>query len=205
MTTTLAGTGFPCVLFVMCSLNTVQPYNIPTLRLFKARSCKPCKEPRNRFPPGQVRPFTTTLFDVPARQATLNWQNRFLGIDSWAPWMFTNSGSGRLREYWISLEDQSFSMSYYLARPPPPPPSPVNKLFSQSSCVSPVELTGGRGGGEGRGRSQFLHKSLKFIPIDSKVHVAAFRVVSCFATWCEKQKVDFGGPFLVYFINKFNY
>jgi hypothetical protein len=47
-------------------------------------------EPRNRFP--AWRACTTTLFDVPARQAT-----EAGGIDSWAPEMFemfTNSGSG---------------------------------------------------------------------------------------------------------------
>ncbi len=42
-----------------------------------ARTCKPFKEPRNRFralPAG-----TTTLLDVPARQAFIGWRNRFLG------------------------------------------------------------------------------------------------------------------------------
>ncbi len=34
----------------------------------RARICKPFKEPRNRFPAWRVG--TTTLFDVPARQAT---------------------------------------------------------------------------------------------------------------------------------------
>ncbi len=47
-------------------------------------------------------------------------------------------------------EDQAFSQSYVLASPPP------NPLFrqqvvslSQSSCVSPVQLTDGRGGKRG--------------------------------------------------------
>ncbi len=39
----------------------------------RARICKPFKEPRNRFPDG-----TTTLLDVPARQAT--WEAG--GVDS---------------------------------------------------------------------------------------------------------------------------
>jgi hypothetical protein len=41
----------------------------------RARICKPLKEPRNRFP--AWRAGTTTLFDVPAHQAT--WGG---GIDS---------------------------------------------------------------------------------------------------------------------------
>ncbi len=40
---------------------------------------KPFKEPRNRFPA---------------------WRNRFLGIDTWAPETFTNSGSEVLSESW---------------------------------------------------------------------------------------------------------
>ncbi len=36
--------------------------------LKRARICKPFKEPRNRFP--AWRAGTTSLFDVPARQAT---------------------------------------------------------------------------------------------------------------------------------------
>ncbi len=44
------------------------------------------------------------------------------------------------------IEDQAFSPSYDLApSPSPPKPSHVSKL-SQSSCVSPVELTDERGG-----------------------------------------------------------
>ncbi len=37
-----------------------------------ARICKPLRDPRNHFPA---------------------WKNRFLGISSWAPWTFTNTGS----------------------------------------------------------------------------------------------------------------
>ncbi len=39
----------------------------------RARICKPFKDPRNRF---------------------TAWRNRFLGIDSWAPKTFKNTGSG---------------------------------------------------------------------------------------------------------------
>jgi hypothetical protein len=47
------------------------------------------------------------------------------------------------------MEDQAFPLSYDLA--PRPAPFPLSRqqafLFSQSSCVSPVDLTDGRGGG----------------------------------------------------------
>jgi hypothetical protein len=55
---------------------------LSTHRLFRARICKPFKEPRNRF--SAWRAGTTTLFVVPACQATyriaesIPW-NRFLG------------------------------------------------------------------------------------------------------------------------------
>jgi hypothetical protein len=41
-----------------------------------------------------------------------------------------------------------------------PPPSPVRKFvyLSQSSCVSPVELADGRGGGRGWARSQTIRR-----------------------------------------------
>ena len=53
-----------------------------------SRACifKPFQKPRNRFP--DWRENKTTLFDVPARQATLA-----DGIDSWASSTFTNTGS----------------------------------------------------------------------------------------------------------------
>jgi hypothetical protein len=50
------------------------PNKPPSVRLVekrpqnRARICKLCKEPRNRFPAWQAG--TTTLFDVPANQAT---------------------------------------------------------------------------------------------------------------------------------------
>jgi hypothetical protein len=44
-----------------------------------------------------------------------------------------------------------------LPLPYPPPPPPVSKLFlMQSSCVSPVKLTDGSGGGRGWARSQII-------------------------------------------------
>jgi hypothetical protein len=48
------------------------------------------------------------------------------------------------------MENQAFSLSYDLA---PPPTLSCKQVvsFSQSSCVSPVELTDGRGGGEESG------------------------------------------------------
>jgi hypothetical protein len=46
-----------------------------------ARSCKPFKEPSNRFP--ARRAGTTTLFVLPARQGYIGWRNRLIGIDSW--------------------------------------------------------------------------------------------------------------------------
>ncbi len=57
----------------------------------RARIRKLFKEPRNRF--SAWRASTTTLYDVPALQATKA-DSRFLGINSWAPKTFTNSGSG---------------------------------------------------------------------------------------------------------------
>ncbi len=46
------------------------------------------------------------------------------------------------------IEDQAFLPSDYF---PPPPPSQQVVSLSQYSCVLPVELTDGRGGGFGRG------------------------------------------------------
>jgi hypothetical protein len=61
----------------------------------RARICKLFKEPRSRFPAWWAG--TTTLFDIPARQATQaggidSLRNWFFGIDSWAL-TFTNTGS----------------------------------------------------------------------------------------------------------------
>jgi hypothetical protein len=55
-------------------------------------------------------------------------------------------------------ENQAFSLSYDLA--PTPPPSPRQRLvsISQSSCVSPVELTDG--GGLGRSQIRRWRESL---------------------------------------------
>jgi hypothetical protein len=51
-------------------------------------------------------------------------------------------------------EDQAFLRSNDLAPPPLTPLSRQQVLsLSRSSCVSPVELTNGEGGGEGGGRS----------------------------------------------------
>ncbi len=66
-------------------------------------------------------------------------------------WVFPKFPDRRLYNAWCRsesiewfIEDQTFSPSYDLA---PPPPPLVSKLSpSQSSCVSPVELTDGRGG-----------------------------------------------------------
>jgi hypothetical protein len=51
------------------------------------------------------------------------------------------------------IEDQAFSLSYYLATPPPHPPLSRQQVISlsQSSCVSPIKLTDGMGGGGGVG------------------------------------------------------
>ncbi len=66
------------------------------------------------------------------------------------------------REYWIIREGQpdAFSPLYDLAPPPPPSPNPLFRQqivsLAQSSCVSPVELTDGRGQGQGGGWSQII-------------------------------------------------
>jgi hypothetical protein len=50
------------------------------------------------------------------------------------------------------IEDDAFSLSYDLAPPSSPTPRPPFRQqvasLSQSSCLSPVELTDGRGGEE---------------------------------------------------------
>jgi hypothetical protein len=55
-------------------------------------------------------------------------------------------------------EDQAFSLSFDLAPPPPLPPPPRCQQFVslyQSSCVLPVELTAGRGGGARGGAKSY--------------------------------------------------
>ncbi len=56
------------------------------------------------------------------------------------------------------MEDQAFLGSYDSAPRPPPPLQQIVSL-SQSSCVSPVQLTEGRvGGGGGRGAESYERK-----------------------------------------------
>ncbi len=57
------------------------------------------------------------------------------------------------------IEELAFLWSFDSApTPPPPPPSPVSKLslFLSLPCVSPVQLTEGKGGVGGCGRSQII-------------------------------------------------
>jgi hypothetical protein len=58
----------------------------------------------------------------------------------------------------VFIEDQSSFRSYNSAPRPPHPPLSRQQVISlyQSSCVSPVQLTDGRGGGRGGGRSQII-------------------------------------------------
>jgi hypothetical protein len=51
----------------------------------------------------------------------------------------------------LFMEDQAFSLSYELAPNPPPPLLFRQEIvpLSQSTCVSPVELTDKGGGGRG--------------------------------------------------------
>ncbi len=56
-----------------------------TVHLYRARICKPFKDPMNRFPAG--RAGTTTLFVVQATKAG------GIRIYFWAPQTFTNTGS----------------------------------------------------------------------------------------------------------------
>ncbi len=71
----------PCCLTlnVYCTVYTEQPTKNPLQ--YRARICNPIKEPRNRF--SAWRDGTTSLFVVPARQATEAAEsiprNRFLG------------------------------------------------------------------------------------------------------------------------------
>ncbi len=53
----------------------------------------------------------------------------------------------------IFIEDQALLRSYELAPPQPPSTLSLQQAvsLSQSSCVSSVELTDGRGGGRGMG------------------------------------------------------
>ncbi len=62
----------------------------------------------------------------------------------------------------IFIEEQAFSSSYDLAHLLPPLHISRQQVFSlsQSSCMSPVELTGGRRGNRGWERSQFIRESL---------------------------------------------
>ncbi len=64
------------------------------------------------------------------------------------------------------IEDQAFSPSYDLA---PASPSHVSTVsLSQSSCVSPVELSDGRGGG-GSGRSQSYDRQKAWSSINHSI------------------------------------
>jgi hypothetical protein len=67
--------------------------------VFHARICKLVKEPRNRFP--AWRAGTTTLFDVPARQAT-----QAGGIDS------LESIPGLLKRFQIWAPEINFQNQY---------------------------------------------------------------------------------------------
>ncbi len=50
----------------------------------RARICRPCKEPKNRF--WALRAGTTTLHICrTGPPGYIDWRNWFLGIDSWAP------------------------------------------------------------------------------------------------------------------------
>ncbi len=58
----------------------------------RARICKPFKEPRNRF--SAWRAGTSNPVFRTGSPDYIGWRNRFLGIDSWTPYTFTNTGSG---------------------------------------------------------------------------------------------------------------
>jgi hypothetical protein len=66
-----SGSGLPPTLTLI--MYYLLPHSVEFQMSPRARICKPYKEPRNRFPA---------------------LRNRFLGIDSGAPEMFTNTGSG---------------------------------------------------------------------------------------------------------------
>ncbi len=80
--------------FVSKCLMTTSPFILLILGHFLYGKIAEPKLPMNRFP--AWRAATTTLFDVPARQATyyIGWRNRILRNDSWASQTFTNPGSG---------------------------------------------------------------------------------------------------------------
>ncbi len=70
------------------------------------------------------------------------------------------------REYWMiyMLSRPSFHFSPSL--PPPPPSCQQVVSFSQTSCVSPVNLTGGREG-KGWGRSKFIRGRYSLVLYES--------------------------------------
>ncbi len=64
------------------------------------------------------------------------------------------------REYWIFYRGPGFSTDVWFGSTPAPLPlcRQLHVSLSQSSCVSPIELTGEVGGGGGRGAESYDHK-----------------------------------------------
>ncbi len=88
-------------------------------------------------------------------------------------WLISHPG----RIEWF-IEGQAFLRSYKLAPPPPILPYIIKIVsLSQFSCVSPVELTDGRGGGRGVLRPQeilSLYKTFNTLCSDLWFLIAAF-------------------------------
>ena len=85
-------------------------YDIFVLRIqcsewiYRARICKPFKEPMNRFTNWQsYLTYTGPLGNT-------GWRKRFLGIDSWPSQTFTNTGSAV--EWGLGKSNRSLSLSY---------------------------------------------------------------------------------------------
>jgi hypothetical protein len=83
-------------------------------------------------------------------------KNNILGKDDWIMVC--------LREYLMIYRGPGFLAelrTYYSAQRPPPPPTLSHQQvasLSQSSCVSPVQLTDGREGGGGYGAESYYRK-----------------------------------------------
>ncbi len=75
-----------CTVYMSSKTRTV----LCDYQFIRARICKNFKGPRNRFP--ALRASRTTLFLRTGPPGYIGWWNRFLGIESWAPLTFTNSG-----------------------------------------------------------------------------------------------------------------
>jgi hypothetical protein len=91
-----------------------------------------------------------------------------------------------------NIEDQAFFWSYdWGPRPPPFSPSPFSNLslsLSQSSCVSPIHLTDGRGGREGAGEEPNHMTAKRPGTSNGKTSIVYYQTLSFFALRLKKNQ-----------------